>query len=74
MPIRMPTCALKALARLAERHGVVVHVSVLPGAMVHPARRLMAVQGHVDSDLRDAMIMRSRLSGIAASTKILGSD
>ncbi|WP_298091297.1 DUF2254 domain-containing protein [uncultured Sphingomonas sp.] len=34
-----------ALGRLAEKHGLVVHVVALPGTMVHPARDMMRVEG-----------------------------
>ena len=45
-----------ALARMVEHSGCVVHVTVLPGAMVHPARTLMRVEGAVDSKAQAALL------------------
>ncbi len=44
-----------ALGRLAARSGCVIHVTTLPGAMVHPSRELVRVEGDVDDDLRAAV-------------------
>ncbi|MFC3579917.1 DUF2254 domain-containing protein [Sphingomonas hylomeconis] len=45
-----------ALAAIAERHALSVHVAVLPGTMVHPARALMHVDAEVDDATRAALI------------------
>lgn len=46
----------ETLGRLAEDHGVSVHVAALPGAMMHPARPLLHVVGAVDDALRTALV------------------
>lgn len=45
-----------AIGKLVERNGLVAHVAALPGAMVHPARALLHVEGAVDSAVRDALV------------------
>ncbi len=45
-----------ALQATAERKGLRVHVDVLPGTMVHPARHLVQVEGHVDDATHEALI------------------
>ncbi|RSU49600.1 DUF2254 domain-containing protein [Sphingomonas sp. S-NIH.Pt15_0812] len=47
---------MAALGHLAERHGLTVHVVVLPGTMVHPARPLLRVEGMVDDQRAAALI------------------
>ncbi len=42
---------MKALARIAERAGVVIHVAALPGAFVHAARAVAAVEGDAGEDV-----------------------
>jgi uncharacterized membrane protein len=44
-----------ALGRIAERHGLVIHVAVLPGTMVHPMRHLLHIEGSADDDVRAAL-------------------
>lgn len=44
-----------ALGKLAVAHGLIVHVASLPGAMVHPARPLMWVEGNSDDMVRQAL-------------------
>lgn len=44
-----------ALGRMAEKHGLIVHVVVLPGTMVHPARAMMRVEGQPDDAVRRAL-------------------
>jgi len=44
-----------ALGRIAARAGATIHVTVLPGSMVHPARDLVRVEGAVDDAMRDAL-------------------
>ena len=41
-----------ALGAIATQRGIVIHVVVLPGAMVHPHRDLMRIEGAVDDALR----------------------
>ncbi len=45
-----------ALAAIATQRGIVIHVVVLPGAMVHPHRDLMRIEGAVDDALRTLML------------------
>jgi uncharacterized membrane protein len=45
-----------ALGRIAARHDATIHVTVLPGSMVHPARDLIRVEGAVDAAMRDALV------------------
>lgn len=45
-----------ALGALARRHDLTIHVSVLPGAMMHPARTLLHVEGDAAGDVRTALI------------------
>ena len=40
------------LGAIATQRGIVIHVVVLPGAMVHPHRDLMRIEGTVDDALR----------------------
>ncbi|WP_083507571.1 DUF2254 domain-containing protein [Aureimonas frigidaquae] len=47
---------MPALAKLAERDGLIVHLAVAPGSLVHPARPLMHVEGAVSDETRDALI------------------
>lgn len=42
----------KGLDALAERHGVTLHLAVLPGAFVHPGRLLVEIDGAADEALR----------------------
>lgn len=44
------------LARLAEGYDLYLHVEALPGAMVHPGRPLLWVDGAVDAAARDGLI------------------
>ncbi len=45
-----------ALGAIATQRGIVIHVVVLPGAMVHPHRDLMRIEGTVDDALRTLML------------------
>lgn len=45
-----------ALATIAKRDGLNIHVGVLPGTMVHPARGLVHVEGHVGDSTRAALV------------------
>ena len=45
-----------ALGAIATQRGIVIHVVVLPGAMVHPHRDLMRIEGAVDDALRTLML------------------
>lgn len=45
-----------ALQAIAAREELLVHVVVLPGTMVHPARELCQVEGSLDDDVRAAII------------------
>lgn len=45
-----------ALGRIAERADLTVHVAALPGAMVHPARPLMRVEGRIDAVTRAGLV------------------
>lgn len=55
-----------ALGRIAVEAGVTIHVTVLPGSMVHPARDLIRIEGKVDDatrdDLRDAFTIERHRS------------
>ncbi len=42
-----------ALGRIAVRAGATIHVTVLPGSMVDPARDLIRIEGTVDDATRD---------------------
>ncbi|TVV76844.1 DUF2254 domain-containing protein [Sphingomonas solaris] len=44
------------LGRIADRAGWTVHVTALPGALVHPARDLMRIEGAPDDTQRAALI------------------
>ena len=44
------------LGAIAARSGLVIHVSALPGTMLHPQRDLMQVEGAIDDETRGAMI------------------
>ena len=44
-----------ALGRLASEAGNVIHVTTLPGAMVHPCRELVRVEGDIGHDLQSAV-------------------
>lgn len=45
-----------ALKKIAEREDLYVHVGVLPGSMVHPARELVHIEGEVDDATRSALM------------------
>ncbi len=45
-----------ALGAIATQRGIVIHVVVLPGAMVHPHRDLMRIEGTVDDALRTLLL------------------
>ena len=48
-----------ALGRLARQHGIVLHVSAIPGVMAHPARALLYIehtQGACDDRLVDELL------------------
>ena len=45
-----------ALGAIATQRGIVIHVVVLPGAMVHPHRDLLRIEGAVDDALRSLML------------------
>jgi uncharacterized membrane protein len=45
-----------ALDTIASRNGLNIHVGVLPGTIVHPARNLVHVEGHVDEATRAGLI------------------
>ncbi|PTW43846.1 putative membrane protein [Sphingomonas faeni] len=45
-----------ALASIATTNGLSIHVEVLPGTMVHPARDLVHVEGQIDDTARAALI------------------
>jgi uncharacterized membrane protein len=44
-----------ALGTLAERHGLTIYVDALPGAMMHPARTLLQVEGETNDAVRIAL-------------------
>ena len=44
------------LATIADRKGLRLHVEVMPGTMVHPARPLIHVDGGIDDATRTALI------------------
>ena len=44
-----------ALGRLATRSGHVIHVTTLPGTIVHPHRELVRVEGDIDDDFRTSV-------------------
>lgn len=44
------------LARIADGYDLYIHVQSLPGAMVHPGRPLLWVEGTVDGAVRDSLI------------------
>jgi uncharacterized membrane protein len=46
---------IAAIGAIADRHDLTVHVDVLPGAMMHPARALLQVSGKIDDDIRTAL-------------------
>jgi len=45
-----------ALGRIALRAGATIHVTVLPGSMVHPARDLIRIEGKVGDGTRDDLL------------------
>ncbi len=45
-----------ALGVLAENHGLTVHLAALPGAMIHPARAIMHVEGEADDAVTQALL------------------
>ncbi|KQM65152.1 hypothetical protein ASE75_07635 [Sphingomonas sp. Leaf17] len=46
---------IEALGRLATRADCVIHVTTLPGTMVHPRRELVRVEGAIDDELGDTI-------------------
>ncbi len=47
---------LPALGAIARRHELAIHLDVLPGTMVHPARSLFHVAGDADGTVRGQII------------------
>ncbi len=47
---------ITALGTIADRNDLTVHVDVLPGAMMHPARTLLQVSGKIDDGIRSELV------------------